>query len=507
MTDQDQSAPDQKGLTGTVLRGAGLAGVGYLLTQGLTLGFYLALARIATPTDFGQFASAGIVVSTGLLFTESGMLAALIHRRDRVNEAASTAVISTALGGLLFSLAALASSPLLGAFFESDRVGTLAAAMSGLLLIRSFQVVPEALLQRNFSFLRRLVIQPVQVIAFGIAAVLATSEGLGPWGLVIGFYASAVTDVLLSWILLRWRPRLSQASFSMWKELIGYGRHVLASNVVLRLAEQLPIALLGRFVGQSAAGQWRYADRMAGGPFMLLVSGASYVIFPAFARISHERRRFSAAFLESLRWFATAAMPFGLIFIPLGIPLAVTLFGDVWRDAGEGVMALSAFIIAASMVSIASEALKAAGRPDILTRIHTVTGITAAIAMGSLMGFDLVGVAAGFSIGWCAGAAYALSRLGKLLEIPLRDMLRCLWAPAVAAMAMAAILMPIDRLLLDPVSHGVALALLLLAAEGLIATALYAAVLLPLAPDTIPRLREILGSARRGRPRVAETTT
>ena len=52
--------------------------------------------------------------------------------------------------------------------------------MSGLLFVRSLQVVPEALLQRRFSFLRRVIVEPAQTTAFGIAAVIATSNGLGP---------------------------------------------------------------------------------------------------------------------------------------------------------------------------------------------------------------------------------------------------------------------------------------------------------------------------------------
>src|SRR5918996_149876 len=91
-------------LTGTVIRGVGLAGAGYVLTQVLTLVAYLVLARLATPEDFGQFAAATILVSVGLLFTESGMMAALIHRRDRIDEAASTATVATFAAGLGFAL-------------------------------------------------------------------------------------------------------------------------------------------------------------------------------------------------------------------------------------------------------------------------------------------------------------------------------------------------------------------------------------------------------------------
>ncbi len=484
-------------LTGTVLRGAGLSGAGHVLAQVLTLGFYLALARLASPEDFGQFAAAAIVINAGLLFTESGMLAALIQRRDRIDEAASTAVISTAIGGVLFALIALALSPLIAVIFESDRIGSLSAALSGLLFVRSLQIVPEALLQRSFSFLRRMVVEPVQVIAFGVAAVIATSNGLGPWGLVIGFYAAAFTDVILSWTLLRWRPQLGLVSYEMWKELVSYGRHVLGSNVVLRLGDQIPTLLIGRFVGAAQLGQYRFADRIASTPFMFVIAGASYVILPAFARISDQRERFAAAFQESLRWFSAVSLPLGMILVPMGVSLAVVLFGEVWRDAGYAAMALAPFTGAAALISIVSEALKAEGRPEILTRIHAVTATVGTIAMVALLPVGLVGVAGGFSIGACIGAGYALARLGGVLEIRLSAMLARIWPPLLASLAMAALMLPVDWLLIDPPSHSTALGVVLLAAEAAIALALYGLLLVLLVPDTVQKTRELIGVARR----------
>ena len=129
-------------LTQTVVRGVGLAGAGYVISQILTLGFFVVLARLATPADFGDYAAGSLIVSVGLLFTESGMMAALTHRPDRIDEAASTATISTTLSGIAFSLAALAASPLIGDLFNSSRVTDVAAAVSGLLFLRSVMVVP-----------------------------------------------------------------------------------------------------------------------------------------------------------------------------------------------------------------------------------------------------------------------------------------------------------------------------------------------------------------------------
>jgi O-antigen/teichoic acid export membrane protein len=493
-TDLD-AAPGE--LSGTVIRGAGFAGFGYVGAQILTLGFYLALARLATPDDFGQFAAASIVTNVGLLFTESGMLAALIHRKDHLEEAANTAVISTALGGVGFALAALAASPLIGLIFDSGEIGTLAAAMSGLLFVRSLQVVPEALLQRRFSFVRRILIEPVQVIAFGVAAVIATSDGLGAWGLVIGFYAAAITDVILSWALVRWRPRPRLASVSMWRELIAYGRHVLGANLVLRVGDEVPTVLIGRFIGEGSLGQYRYANRIASTPLALVLGAASYVVFPAFARISHQRERFTGAFLSSLRWFSALAMPLGMILLPLGLPMAVILFGDTWRDAGHATTALCVYAAAASLVSIASEALKAEGRPNVLVHVHLVSFGTASVAMVALLPFDLVGVAAGLSVGIAIGAVYALARLSRILEIEARTIFAQIWPAAVAATVMALALLPIDREVIQPDTYSTLPALVLLGVEGLIALAIYAAVLVVLAPDTVSRVRALVASARK----------
>ncbi|MGH2980770.1 MAG: oligosaccharide flippase family protein, partial [Solirubrobacterales bacterium] len=356
----------------TVVRGAGLSGAGYVLTQVLTLAFFVVLARLATPHEFGVFTAATLLVSIGMTFTESGMMSALIHRKDRIDEAASTAVVASACGGLALALIALAAAPLLGLIFDDSSVAEIAAAASGLLFLRSLTVVPESLLQRRFSFLRRMVVQPVGVVAMGIGAVIATSNGLGAWGILIGYYAAGVTDVVLSWALVGWRPRLHQMSFAMWRELIAYGRHILGGTAVWRAGEELPVLLIGRFAGTAALGQFRYGSRMVGTPFALMLAGGT-VIFPALARITADRERFRAASRRSLRLMCGFTFPLVLILIPLAMPLAVLVFGSRWEDAGYAAMALTGMPVAATLVAFTSEVVKADGRPDVLPRMHAVT--------------------------------------------------------------------------------------------------------------------------------------
>ena len=235
---------------------------------------------------------------------------------------------------------ALATAPLIGAFFHSSEITALAAASSGTIFLRTIATTPDALLQRQFSFVRRLFIEPAQVLAFGIAAVLAAEAHLGPWALVIGQYVGYGVDALLAWIMVRWRPNLRLVSYAMWRELVGYGRHIFVATVVLRVGDQFSTLVLGRALGPASLGQFRYAGRLAGTPFGLLLACAAYVLFPAFSHIADDSPRLEGAFLRSLRWICVVSFPAGLIFVPLGIPTVVIVFGEVWRPAGEALIAM-----------------------------------------------------------------------------------------------------------------------------------------------------------------------
>ena len=484
------------GLTGTVVRGTALAGIGYALSQLLTLASYLVLARLVTPTEFGLFTAGLVLVGLARLYTESGMMAALVYRRDRLEEAASTAVVSTFLAGLAMGLLMLALAPVIGAFFHDSRVTGIAAAAAGLALLRTISIVPDALLQRRFSFLRRMIVEPGSVLAFGVVGIVLTANGLGVWGLVIAQYASFLVSALLSWGLVRWRPQLRLASFAMWRELISYGRHTIAATTVIRVGEEIPVFILGRFTGAAALGQLRYGRRIASLPLAMIMAAASYVLFPAFARIATERERFQASVLRALRWMAILAVGGGMIMIPLGKPLTTLAFGDVWAQAGEAVMALGVYCAARGISSLIVEALKAHGRPEVVTRMNVIELVVGSIAMLALLPFGLVGVCVGISIGSIVRTAYALRRTHVVVGLPLGSLLEAIRAPLLAALAMVAVLLPLDLLVLHAGDRATGAGLLILALEAALGLAIYAGILHLLIPGALAELRGLLAKIR-----------
>jgi PST family polysaccharide transporter len=482
------------GLSRLVLRGAALSGTGFASRQVLSFATSLVLARLVTPAQFGVFVTGMIIIELGGSVAGSGMLAALIQRRDGLEEAANTAVVATVIGGCAMAATQAAASPLFGAYFHSDKVAAVAAATSGMLLFSTAAIVPNALLQRRFSFVRRAIVEPLTALTYGAVAIAACAAGLGTWGLVVGTYSASIVAFSLTWTLARWRPRPGLATVRMWRELARFSRHIVASDVLERAVLVAPAVLLGRVTGQAAVGNFGYAFRMATLPRAASIDVGSFVLLPAFAAIAEEAARFRAALLRSLRTLCMVAIPVSIILLPLGAPLVAVLFGSRWRPAGDALAALCLYSAGLALVDLALEAFKSTGRPAVITRMIAVRSATAVALMIALVPFGLTGVAIALSLGAVVAGAYALWLMDRVLGVPMRDMLGALWPPLAAAAVMAGAVLALDRLALHAGDRGTVLGLVLLAVEGLAGAGSYVGALALLSP---PDARALARGVRR----------
>ena len=368
------------------------------------------------------------------------MGSALIQRNDRLEEAAATAFLSTFAAGLCLALFALALSPLVGLYFDSHEIGLLSAALSGVLLINAATVVPDALLRRRFSFMRLVIINPINAVVYGVAGVVTLAMGMGAWGLVIATYATCIARLAALWILNRWLPDLRKASWAMWRELARYARHVVLGEFIREFSVLTNIALVGRFLGVGPLGAYRAGWRLATEAVNPLVASA-YVLLPAFARLAHDPIRLRQSVLRSVRLLAAVVIPVSVAVLVLGEEIGVTLLGEPWREAGRVLAGLAGVTLALGFIQPASEVFKAADRPDLLPRLVLISSVGSVVLMIAFLPFGATGVAVGVSIAFLLSAAYAWRQVGRVLGIPLRTLGGLLIGPTLASVGMAAALL------------------------------------------------------------------
>lgn len=436
--DDGSSPAAPPSLMATTIRGIRLAGSGYALSQALNLLAYLALVRLLTPRAFGLYAAGSLITGIGGMFAESGMLAALITRKDRLEEAASTAFFALLISGTGLTLASLAVSPLVGLAFGSARIGLVTAALSGWLFVRALTIVPDALLQRRFSFLRRVVVDPLGVVAYAAVGIPLAAAGAGVWAMVGAAYASIATEAVAAWLACGFRPQRRLASVAMWRELATFTRPLIIGEILRRVASQVDVFVLGRFTTTATLGQYRNGLMLASQPGGIFSQVTSYVILPAFARLAVVPERVAAAARHAY-WVAyTAIVPMSVALIPLGVPLAVTMLGPRWRPAGHAIAALSGMLLGNTLWSISAELMKGIGALALQLRmqwIGIVLVVVLALPAGLLWG--LLGVALAVSASACLSVTLVIRGIAGVLSLRPGELFGGLVTPALASAAMA----------------------------------------------------------------------
>jgi len=480
-------------LTNVLKRGAGMAAIGLVIVQIVTVAQTLVLARLLGPHEVGIFAAGSVLTGVIAVFAQNTLSHALIQRERDIEDAANTVLIVTFVTGLLLALANLVASPLIGALFHDSRVGLIAASISGIMLLHSCPSVPDALMQRTFQFKRRrVIIDPAMQLTLASASILFAVFGYGAWAMVIGTYASAATWVLLSWWMAKWRPFRGRFSFRIWRELAGFSLPLLLDGIAERSRDMVQQVLVGRAFGTAGLGQFRYGSRIALLPGLAVVQICGYVLFPAFSRISSDGTRFRQAFLRALGWIWLAALPVGALLLALGQPVVVLLLGEKWRAAGAAASAMAGIVLCAALTSVAAEAVKGAGRSRLLNWLSAINVGLGLPLIVLLLPFGLVGVGVAISVIYMVCGFVTLVQARSVVGVSVRDTIACMMPSTLSALIALGVVMPLERFVVRSDRYPALLGLASIIAECVLFSVVYIGALRLISPTWYGSIRDVV---------------
>lgn len=456
----------------------------------ITLVQTIALARLLNPAEVGLYVAGGVLTTVVTNFVEGGLRSGLVHQHEDLDDAAATVFWATLGLGALMSLGALAAAPLIGAVFHEHAAGTVAAAMSGGVLLYALTNTPESLLQRSFSVRRRLIVGPAVAATFAVVAVTLAALGFGVWSMVLGNYASSLVWVITLWWICDWRPWNGRPSYRLWRSLARFGFPLVLGMAGDRVQKTVQSVVTGNVLGATGLGLQRYGERIARIPVMALVEVSSISLFPAFTRLSVDPERFRGAYLRALRLTMVAAAAATAMIIAVGQPLVVIVLGEQWRGAGPALVAMSGLVLGKGATTVGEEAIKGGGRTRLLNWYTlTETVLTIGLLLLLVYPFGLIGVGLSISLTAIAVGILVVSLAAPVVGVSTRQT-ACAVAPAIlSALVGGAVVVPLEHLVFRADNHGLWAGLGLVTLDGMIFLLLYAGSLKIVAPQTF---REII---------------
>jgi len=277
---------DQKNLDRVLVRGIAWTAAVKWLTQIVTWGITLIVARLLAPSDYGLIGMAAICLNFVTLFSEFGLGTAIITLQELSDEQVSQLnSVSLLLGILGFGTAAAGAYPL-AIFFKAPKVTLVIIVMSIGFIVSAVRTVPYSLLQKDMHFKLLAVIEGFQSIIQAVSTLVLAFLGFGYWALVLGNLSVSISSTALT---LVWRrQRFARPRFSMIREALIYSWHIIVGRLSWYVYNDSDFIVAGRVLGEAPLGAYTLAWTLAHAPLEKLTTLVNRVTPSVFASIQSD---------------------------------------------------------------------------------------------------------------------------------------------------------------------------------------------------------------------------
>ena len=299
------------------------------ITRGLAVVKMAILARILLPSQFGNYGIALLVLGFLEVLTETGINIFLIQEKGDIQKYLNSAWVVSIIRGTLICLVILLTSPLIVKFFNVAQAKNLLYLISAVAFVRGFINPMKVAFQKKLQFMKEFLFQgSLYLIDAGIATslgIITRSES----AMIIGMLAAAITEVFLSFILFKEKPKLFFEKDKVLK-VINSGKWVTGAGVFSYLFQNIDNIVVGKFLGTSSLGFYQQAYNVSTLPVSEVGQIFNKVTFPVFVKISGDTQRLKKAFFKTLGVISGLVIPFSLIIFLFSRPIILLFLGENW---------------------------------------------------------------------------------------------------------------------------------------------------------------------------------
>lgn len=292
----------------------------------------IALARLLMPSDFGVLGIIMIFIYLSDIIVSSGLGKAFIQRKNASVKDANTVFYINFLLSLFIYAILYVSAPYVGSFFHNDDISSFIRVLSIGVIISSFSVIQNAIIERNLDYRKRAILTLTSSIFSGIIGISCAYFGLGVWSLVFQQLGHRIILCILLYSFSSWHPSF-EFSKRAAKEMISFGGWLLVSNLIFAAFKNLYKAAFGKFYSVEDLGYYERAyqyETMVSEPFTWMFASVSYSVF---AKIQDDKETVKKTTMNFINYSSIFVYPILLCMMIAAKPLIVFLVTEKWLPA------------------------------------------------------------------------------------------------------------------------------------------------------------------------------
>ena len=310
----------------------------------------IVLARLIEPSEFGVYAIVSAVQMFALSFSDAGISSAIIHFQQ-LNDGEKSSlfwwniIISISVYILIF----ISAFPL-SIIFDNDRITTLIALSSTILIVNALSQQIRALAERDmrFAIVARIEISST-FLGFASSVTLAYL-GWDVLAIILSQILVSTVSTILFWIFLSngWRPSL-HLNIGESLPYVKYGVKIVFVNLLNIGISQADVLIFGRFVSPYLLGLYSQPRELLIKILTTINPIITRVGFPLMAKNKSDRAALARIYTKTLRMSASVCFPIFACICLLSSDLVLVIFGNTWSNSVPFMQTLAIWFLVRSI--------------------------------------------------------------------------------------------------------------------------------------------------------------
>ena len=287
------------------------------------------MSRLLTQQDFGYYAAISAITVVFSSFSETGIGAAIIQRKEIDSKYINNSFTLSFLFGIFISLLLVIMAAPLSTAVADESMKIPLMLMSITLLCNCLVSVNTSIMYRRLEFFRVGMINLVALVITTIIAILLALKGFGYYAIITKAVLTSIITLLLSWVMAKTRYSF-ELDINTFKAIFGFSGWLMASVFFRNLAQQLDRLLMSRLLSVTSLGAYNrpkdfinQVSSKVGGIF-------DTALFPVLSQIQDDLQKLKNAYLRSLFLMNLASTVFAVALVFNGELIIRIFFGAEW---------------------------------------------------------------------------------------------------------------------------------------------------------------------------------
>jgi O-antigen/teichoic acid export membrane protein len=333
------------------------------------------LARLLTPSEFGIFGIASLLLAFLEILTESGINVVLIQKQDEIGKYIDSAWIISILRGIFIFLIILVSAPFVASFFNSPASLGIILLISISPLIKGFINPAEIKFQKELKFNYEFWFRTSLYFADAFVSIVVALITHSVYSLAFGLLAGSILEVILSFVFISPRPKL-RFNIEHTKEIFHKGKWVTAYGILNYIGENGDNIIVGRVLGATTLGFYQMAYKVSYIPISEISDVVNKVIFPVYSKIGQDRKRLISAFWKTTGVISVLTIAVGTVIFFFPKEIISIILGNQWISVAPVLKILSVYGIVRAALGPASAMFLAIEKQRYVTFVVLIRCLT-----------------------------------------------------------------------------------------------------------------------------------